>query len=204
MGEVRRLSTAAKAVHPLEIPSFERPLREAIAGAGTALEIARCGTDRPKHGSYPARWFTALEVAEARGQLKVPLDLYDRALRPAGPDFVEVMIGMLSAAFPAMKGTDTDAMLKVELYVLALKDFPADLLASAACNALRACRFFPTVAELLGAGHEDGLEEKLRSRVKLRNIFAHALAERELAVPKPAFLPGPATARSDRWDMPIA
>jgi hypothetical protein len=193
MAETQQLARADRRdpTNPLAIPSCERRLLAALKAARPAGRVLLYGTDEPDRSVVPFRWFTAEEVAAAQSELRPVLDQYNQALRPAGRTFVELLVGTLSAAFPHMKGTDADAMLKLELYVLALSDFPADMLAEAARNALRCCRFFPTVAELLRAGDLDNsVEHAFQSRVKARNTLAYKLKAPERAVPVPARLAG--------------
>ncbi|NIJ32793.1 hypothetical protein [Sphingomonas oligoaromativorans] len=159
-----------------------------------------CGTGRPLGGSWPERRFTAEEVEDARREVQPVLEMHDRALQSAGRQFVETLVGLLSAAFPPSKGTDADAALKLELYVIALQDLPPDLLAQAARTALRRCRFFPTVAELLGAGDADGVERIHADRIKWRNNIARDLGQAVVPVPK---LPSAPIANAmDRGAMP--
>ena len=169
---------------PLAIPCCEQSLRDALARTHDARRALWCGTEQPLAGSYPQRWFTADEVDDARRQVRPVLEMYDRALQPAGRVFVETIVGLLSAAFPPSKGTDADATLKLELYVIALQDLPADLLAKAARTALRRCRFFPTVAELLGADGAEAVERAHAERIKWRNGIARDLGEATLPMPK--------------------
>jgi hypothetical protein len=179
------------------------------------------GANRPDTSVTPHRWFSANDAELARRELAPVLAQYEEALRPAGRDFVELMVGTLSAAFPLMKGTDADAMLKLELYVLALSEFPPDLLAEAARTALRCCTFFPTVAELLRAGDpDDGVEQRFLSRVRTRNDLASKLNVSALPEPQPARLGAPRSndldvlmrmadryrtgGSDDKYEMPIA
>jgi hypothetical protein len=158
-----------------------------------AQRILRLGTNEPDMTRSPFRWFTADEVAGARGPVAAALKAYDDALRPAGRALVQTIVAMLSAAFPPAKGTDGDAALKLEVYAIGLADFPADMLAESARAALKRCRFFPTVAELLGSDEADALEGRLFRRFKNRNYLAHLLGQPAVTCPHLGRYPGGST-----------
>lgn len=126
------------------------------------------------------------EVAAAEAQVAPALATYDRSLAPCGPDFVVTVVGTLAAAFPAGRGSERQTALKLEIYIDALQDLPADILANAARRAIRRCRYFPTVAELLRAGEDDSVENEHGERIDARNRLARALGEPAVSLPAPA------------------
>jgi hypothetical protein len=169
---------------PLRIPCSDDTLLAASKAAAEARAALTYGTTRYRADDNGIKWFSAEEVAGARDQVAPVLSLYDQALRPAGPDFTQALVAMLSAAYPPSRGTDEDAELKLQIYADALQEFPADLLAEAARQHLRQSRFFPTVAELIRAGEASGLERRHYTRVHMRNMLGKMLGEPLIALPQ--------------------
>lgn len=93
---------------------------------------------------YVQRLITPAE----REQLAALVPSYEAALKPAKPEYIERSIGMLAVAFPGAKVSDSEAKVRLGLYIQGLADVPGDLLANACRETIQTCTFFPTVAEL--------------------------------------------------------
>lgn len=87
-------------------------------------------------------------TADEAAQLRVALAGLERAVIPAPPERIEIMVGKLSIAFPRQNLSDAEAEVRLEQYVMGLDDIPPDLLELAYRQAIKTRTFFPTVAEL--------------------------------------------------------
>lgn len=73
---------------------------------------------------------------------------YEASLVPASEMTIKRSIAMLSTGWPAARLSEEEAEARHMLYHAGLNDIPADLLSEACRQAVRTCKFFPSVAEL--------------------------------------------------------
>lgn len=134
-------------------------------------------------------------TADEAAQLRAALVDLERAVEPAAPERIEIMVGKLSIAFPRQNLSDAEAEVRLEQYVMGLDDIPPDLLELAYRQAIKTRTFFPTVAELraLCAGFAMRHWRIARVRALLASYERHEAT----GLPHPDTLPA-------RPDMPEA
>lgn len=98
---------------------------------------------RPLWGDFPVC------EPEVRKQIPVALGEVERSLTPASEEQIAAALATVSLALPTGKGlSDDEEVGRLELYIRALSDVPADILHDACMEAVKRLKFFPKVAEL--------------------------------------------------------
>ncbi len=80
--------------------------------------------------------------------------------KPATRSEIQRMVTKASFAYPAVKLSDQEARVRLEVYADALSDIPADILGVAFLEAVKTIKFFPSIAELRALAHAEALRRK--------------------------------------------
>jgi hypothetical protein len=92
-------------------------------------------------------FLTVLDDAQA-APIPALIDQLEFGLRGADDEAIELEVGKMALLYPNGKLTPGESDARLELYIELLRDLPFDCLAHGFRQAVKASRFFPTVAEI--------------------------------------------------------
>lgn len=105
--------------------------------------LERVRIDRPRWSEMP------VVTPEQRAAIPAAIALIEPSLVPATPEQIASSLGTVALALPTGKSmSDREEGGRLELYIKALSDIPADILNDACMEAIKRLKFFPKVAEL--------------------------------------------------------
>lgn len=111
-------------------------------------------------------------AADDRACAERALATYEAAPRGASPTRISKLMGTLAILYPAARLTDAEVALRLEAYQIALADIDADVLGLAFDAASKACRFFPSVAEIREYATKVRAPARMVNACRLRQLLA--------------------------------
>jgi hypothetical protein len=107
-------------------------------------------------------FLTVLDDIQA-APLPMLINQFEYSLRGSDEEEIELEIGKMALLYPNGKLTPAESDARIEIYIELLRDLPFDCLAHGFRQAVKASRFFPTVAEI--REHADAMLRERKAKI---------------------------------------
>lgn len=109
---------------------------------------------------------------DLRGEAERAVAVYDCMPRGSSPERIASLVGTAALGYAAGRLSERESASRLKLYQVELADIDSDVLAQAFRAVVRACKFFPTIAEIRDAARSVPAPRRMVIAARLRRLLA--------------------------------